>query len=150
MSMKNFCLVLVLLAIFISPVWAQSRSNSGEEDSLYAFLEGTYHLIGRLPDSYKTYTGKVVLTKMDDALQVVRVINGKEIKAVGKIETATADKTKVLRIRFTDAKKNYEATYLINSDLDNYARLSGYLYVIQGGTKAPGLEALFIDYHPLK
>ena len=42
--------------------------------------------------------------------------------------------------------RHYEATYFFNSDLDNYARLLGYLYVIQGGTKEPGLEALFIDH----
>jgi len=150
MNMKNFCLVLVLLAISLSTVWARGPENNSEEDSLYAFLEGTYYLIGRLPDSTKTYSGKVVLKKTDDAFQVTRVINGKKIKGFGKLEAATADKTKVLRIRFIDENKNYEATYLINSDLDNYARLSGYLYVIQGGTKVPGLEALFIDHQALK
>lgn len=148
--MKSFCLVLVLLAFFISSAGAHGPENSSDEESLYAFLEGTYHLIGRLPDSKETYSGKVVLKKTDDALQVTRVIEGKEIKGVGKIEAATADKVKVLRIRFIDENKNYEATYLINSDLDNYARLSGYLYLMKGGTKLPGLEALFIDYHTLK
>ena len=149
--MKFFYLLLALLAISTSAVWAQGPGNSSEEDSLCAaFLEGTYHLIGRLPDSKETYSGKVVFKKTDDALQVTRVINGKEIKGVGKIEAATADKIKVLRIRFIDENKNYEATYLINSDLDNYARLSGYLYLIQGDTKVPGLEALFIDHQALK
>lgn len=148
--MKFFCLLLALLAISTSAVWAHCPGNSSEEDSLYAFLEGMYHLIGRLPDSKETYSGKVVLKKTDDVLQVTRVINGKEIKGVGKLEAATADKIKVLRIRFIDESKRYEATYLINSDLDNYARLSGYLYVIQGGTKEPGLEALFIDHQALK
>jgi len=128
--MKSFCLVLVLHAFFISSAGAHGLENSSEEDSLYAFLEGTYHLIGRLPDSKETYSGKVVFKKTDGALQVTRVINGKEIKVVGKIEAVTADKIKVLRIRFIDENKNYEATYLINSDLDNYARLSGYLYLI--------------------
>ena len=46
--------------------------------------------------------------------------------------------------------RHYEATYFFNSDLDNYARLLGYLYVIQGGTKEPGLEALFIDHQTLR
>ena len=149
--MKSFCLVLALLAISISAVWAQGSENSTEEDSLYSFLEGTYHLIGRFPDSKGTYSGKVVLNKNDDALQVTRVIKGKEIKGVGKIKAATADKIKILRIRFIDENKRYEATYLINSDLDNCARLSGYLYVIPDGTKAPpGLEALFIDHQALQ
>jgi hypothetical protein len=148
--MKFFCLLLALLTIAISTVWAQGLGNSSAEDSLYAFLEGTYHLIGRLPDSKETYSGKVVLKKIDNALQVTRVINGKEIKGVGKLEAATADKIKVLRIVFIDESKRYEATYLINSDLDNYARLSGYLYLIQDGTKVPGLEVLFIDHQALK
>ena len=148
--MKFFCLLLALLAISISAVWAQGPGNSREEDSLYSFLEGTYHLIGRLPDSKETYSGKVVIKKTDDAFQITRVINGKEIKGVGKLEAATADKIKVLRIRFIDESKRYEATYLVNSDLDNYARLSGYLYLIQGGTKVPGLETLFIDHQALK
>ena len=126
--MKFFCLLLALLAISISAVWAQGLGNSSEEDSLYSFLEGTYHLIGRLPDSKETYSGKVVLKKTDDVFQITRVINGKEIKGVGKLEAATADKIKVLRIRFIDESKRYEATCLVNSDLDNYARLSDYLY----------------------
>lgn len=155
MNRKFLYLVLTLLAISLSAVWAHgpensSPENSSEEDSLYAFLEGTYHLIGRLPDSVKKYFGKVVLKKTDDALQVARVINRKEIKGVGKIEAATADEIKVLRIRFIDENKNYEVTYLINSDLDNYARLSGYLYLVKGGAKEPGLEALFIDHQALK
>lgn len=126
MNRKFLYLVLTLLAISLSAVWAHGPENSSEEDSLYAFLEGTYHLIGRLPDSVKKYFGKVVLKKTDDALQVARVINRKEIKGVGKIEAATADEIKVLRIRFIDENKNYEVTYLINSDVDNYAPLSGY------------------------
>jgi len=46
-----------------------------------------------------------------------------------------------------EENKSYEATYLIDSDLDNYGRLTGYLYIKGTETKKPGLEALFID-HP--
>ncbi|WAC08443.1 MAG: hypothetical protein OS130_04415 [Thermodesulfobacteriota bacterium] len=150
MNRKIFYLVLVLPAVFLSPVWAQCPGKSAEEDSLYEFLQGTYHLIGRLPDSSTTYTGKVTFTKTDNGLQVRRTIDGKAIEGAGKIETATADKIKVLRVRFINQNKSYELTYLINSDLDNHARLSGYLYLIPGGTKVPGLEALFIDPQAFK
>jgi hypothetical protein len=139
--------VIALILITFSSAWALDRPKSDEDDFLYEFLEGSYHLIGRLPDSNKTYSGRVVLKKMGDKLEVVRMIEGKEIKGIGKIETATADKIKVLRIRFREENKSYEATYLIDSDLDNYGRLTGYLYIKGKETKKPGLEALFLDYH---
>jgi hypothetical protein len=109
MNMKKFCLAFALLAISTSAIWAHGSESSGEEEALYAFLGGTHHLIGRLPDSNKTDSGKVLLKKTDDALQVTRVINGKEIKRLGKIEAATADKIKALRIRFIDENMHYEA-----------------------------------------
>jgi hypothetical protein len=150
LDMKIYYSVITLILITISTAWAQGHGNSDEIDFLYGFLEGSYHLIGRLPDSNTTYTGKVVLRKRDEKLEVICMIEGKEIRGVGRIETVTADKIKVLRIQYTDENKSYEATYLIDSDLDNYARLTGYLYLKQGGTKIPGLEALFIDHQALE
>ena len=147
--MKIYYLAINLISITISSVWADNHNNSGEIDFLYGFLEGPYDLIGRLPDSNITYTGKMVLRKTDGKLEVIRRIEGKEIKCVGNIEMATADKIKVLRIRFVDENKNYEATYLIDSDFNNYGRLTGYLYLKGDGTKNPGLEALFIDHQAI-
>ncbi len=72
-------------------------------------------------------------------------MGGRGVKGIGKIETVTSDKTKVLRVRFRSQGKDYEATYLIGSDLDNYGRLTGYVYFKDGETKTPGLEALFIE-----
>ena len=141
-NMKRCYLVIIPLVFLCSFTWAETKNN--DIDFLYNFLEGSYELIGRFPDSNMTYTGKVVLKKSGDYLEVIRTIKNKVIKGTGKIETATADKIKVLRIRFIDENKNYEGTYLIHSDLDNYARLTGYLYLKEGGTKEPGLEALFI------
>ncbi|MBW2094575.1 MAG: hypothetical protein JRI80_06770 [Deltaproteobacteria bacterium] len=150
--------VLLMLPLFIIPmiwisslpqltpsVWAVEQGRGGEVDFLYGFLQGQYSLVGESPESKKTYAGKVILRKSAEGLEVIRKIKGKEIRGTGKIETATADRIKVLRVRFVEGGKNYEATYLIHSDLDNYARLTGYLYLKEGGTTKPGLEALFID-----
>ena len=146
---KESRLVRVIM-IASSAAWAQGHGNSDEIEFLYGFLEGPYYLIGRLPDSHKTYTGKVVLTRRDDHLEVIRRIEGKEIRGVGTIVTATPDKIKILRIRFTEENTSYEASYCIDSDLDNYGRLTGYLYLQEGGTRIPGLEALFIDHQTLE
>jgi hypothetical protein len=146
--MKIQYVVIVAVVCLSCPAWAKDVGSKSE--FLYEFLHGTYELIGRVPDSNKTYTGKVVLRKSGDYFEVIRRIEGKEIKGTGKIETATADKIKVLRVRFVDGNKSYEATYLIGSDLANYGRLTGYLYLKEGGTKVPGLEALFIGHQALE
>jgi hypothetical protein len=92
----------------------------------------------------------VVLRRTGKKLVITRRIEGKEIKGIGKIETATADEIKVLQIRFTEEDKSFEAIYLIDSDLDNYGRLTGYLWLKGKETKDPGLEALFIDHKSLQ
>jgi len=88
---------------------------------------------------------KVEFKLSGNQLEVVRLIGKHRVKGIGRIETATPDKIKVLRVHFRSKDKDYEATYLIGSDLDNHGRLTGYVYLKGGGTKAPGLEALFIE-----
>lgn len=57
--------------------------------------------------------------------------------------------TQVLRMRFRSGNSSFEGTYLFHSDLDNYARITGYLYKVDPktgvpvNTKNPGLETLF-------
>jgi hypothetical protein len=135
-------LIVPFLLIGVSGLWAQDA----EVEFLYTFLQGTYQVVGRWPDSHEAYTGTVVIKSEGDHLQVLRSINGEEVKGIGRIATATADKIKVLMVEFSQHRRRYEATYIIDSDLDNYARLTGYLFLKTGETKRPGLEALFIDH----
>ena len=139
--------VLAIILLFVAGTASLAENDT---DFLYDFLKGSYELVGRWPDSNETYSGKIVLEKDREYFRVVRLINGKKITGVGKIETATSDKVKVLRIRFKQDEREYEGTYLIGSDLENYGRLTGYLYLKNGKTKNPGLEAFFIFFDALR
>ena len=123
-----------------------SQESDNEISFLYDFLKGTYELIGRYPDSNETYTGRVEFKKSDDGLKVIRSVDGAETEGTGKIETATADSINVLCVRFSEDENDYEISYLISSDLDNYARLTGYFYLRTGDTRKPGIEALFAGH----
>ncbi len=148
MKVRFYYFVVILLAFFMSTTAWSGEKNIGKTDNeidfLYDFLEGEYLLIGKLPDSNKTYSGKVTVKRSPKGLEVVRYVENKKIMGLGRIEYATADKRNVLRVRFKDERREYEATYVICSDLDNYARLTGYLYHKNKGTKVPGLEAWFV------
>lgn len=148
MKLKN--LVIIIAIFFVSNACAQVSVEAQENEFLYGFLKGPYQVIGRFPDSSKTYTGTVVFKNEYDHFEIIRIIEGNMIKGTGKIETATAEKTKVLRVHFVERNKHYEITYIIHSDLDNYGRLTGYLYLKKGQTKIPGLEALFTDYQAIE
>ena len=131
----------LLLSILFSQLSAQKHTDKNE--FLKDFLQGSYEVIGRYPDSNALYSGTVTIQLSDSSLKVIRIINGVETDGQGMIETATADKRTVLRVCFILDKIEFEATYLIESDLDNYARLTGYVYIKSGATKKPGIEALF-------
>jgi len=109
-------------------------------------VQGKYLLVGKAVDSDDTYHGKIEISSNDNELVVSRSINNKTIYGKAEIEPALGGDTKVLRIRFTQDKVNYEQTCMVSSDLDNYARISCYLYEPNVRTKQPGLEVLFNDH----
>ncbi len=113
------------------------------------FLAGSYDVVGRYPESERTYAGTMTIalpTTETETLSVTRVINGITRQGIGALAT-TADAAVVLRVQFEEGGETLEATYLIGSDLDNYARLTGYVYAKSGGTILPGIEALFHDHY---
>ena len=132
-------IVMAICFLGVAPAWAQDE----ETRDLVAFLEGAYQVIGQWPDSNQTYQGIVVIKNRGDHVDLLRTIDGRTVQAIGRISKATADKITVLSVTFARQDRTYEATYLINADLDNYARLTGYVYLQSGKTQAPGLEAMF-------
>ncbi len=134
--MKRFWLILIIPFVLLAE----------DSNSTLQFLAGDYTLIGKQPNSNTTYSGTISLVFQEDkkVLAFTRTINGKKIKGIAKIEKALGGEAEVLRLRFTENKSEYEGTFLWRSDLDNYGRLSGYIYLKNGSTKTPGLEAYFI------
>lgn len=88
----------------------------------------SYKLVGKEADSDKTFLGKVVLKKRGTKLDVVRLIDGARIRGIGWIDFVTADRIKILRMRFHTSKGQFEGAYMFCSDLDNFARITGYFF----------------------
>jgi len=132
-----------VLLMFLHPnAYAQKTEN----DLLYDFLVGNYTVVGKYPETNDTYTGLISFTRQNDSLKMTRHIQGKTIVGKAWIEEVLADKIKVLRAGFEENGRKYEITYMIDSDLDNYARLTGLVYFKSEKTREPGLEALFITH----
>jgi hypothetical protein len=112
------------------------------------FIAGSYEIVGRRPDSAVTYAGRMEIVIEEGAalLSITRTIGETVSGGTGSLEKTSADGVEVLRIHFEENGITYEATYLLGGDLDNYARLSGYVYKKAGGTQVPGIEALFSDH----
>ncbi len=142
-------ILLPLLCLFSLPTIA--NNNSDITEGLSHFILGQYQLIGKKIDSQDTYVGQLIISAKDTnsenvELIITRIIDGKTTHGSAAIETTMHSESTVLRMRFTNDDINYENTCLIRGDLDNYARISCYLYQPNVRTDDPGLEALFIDH----
>lgn len=124
-----------------------NTSNAQNDFPPEGFMDGSYVVIGRLPDSNQTYQGTIGVTSSNQVLSMTRVMNGQKSIALGKFETTTDD-ARVLKISFESKGKKYEESCLVSSDLDNYARVTCYVY--QQATKKVGLETWFSDHGQLE
>ena len=118
-------------------------------DFLTSFLNGQYVIIGKKADSDSTYYGTLSVKSDKDKIIIIRNIDNIIINGSAKIDSVTADQIPVLRIWFNENNLDYEGTFLISSDLDNYGRLTGYIYLKDHSTQNVGLEAWFADFGQL-
>lgn len=138
----------IVISVSLTAIGAEPQRKTFDAESTAGFLVGDYLLVGKKPDSEVTYSGRVVLKQRGDKFDVIRTINGQTVHGTASFETATPDRIPVLRMRFLFGGEAYQATYLWQGDLDNYARLTGYVYSpIKNKTKLPGLEVLFPSAH---
>jgi hypothetical protein len=139
--MKKINILLISLICTIALV-----AQDDDESNLMGFIVGEYSIIGKHVENDKTYFGTMKINLEDSKFIISRKIGNKTIKADGRLKKTGPDKIEVFVISFTENKVLYEITYLIDTDFDNYGRLSGYRYYKDKNTEKPGLEALFINH----
>ena len=142
-ALGRFMRRLIILSFFITPFL---NAQEFRADVMERLIQGNFILIGKSIDSENTYSGEMSITKNESGIEITRIISGKEIKGTAAIEYATPDKVPVLRFRFKEDNKKNEATCMVGSDLDNFARMTCHVYFPGIKTSKPGFEALFINY----
>ena len=133
------------IAILFGALPGDAASDCGKPpdvDFLLGFLAGEYRVVGQMPDGGGAYVGRIELKPKTATFELSRDIAGVTTKGTAFIETA-GEGCPVLRIQFSLGAVDYEGTFQWRSDLDNYARMTGYIYRRNGETKSPGLEAWF-------
>ncbi len=122
-----------------------------EESPHWSFVPGRYQLIGRHPDSLRTYTGTARIERIGKKLRLSREIDGRKSQLFGVVRRADPGEATVLAFKW-DEKGPMEMVCLIGSDLDNYARLTCHWGKAGNPHKQPGMEAYFAQepWEPLK
>lgn len=126
------------LGTLLASAWLQA-ADPADPHVYYSLVPGQFMLIGKEPDGGPTYSGTAVIRFENQALTLVRTIDGKTTTATGKVERATMAEADVLRFSWP----GHDATCLVRGDLDNYSRLSCYWTRDGVDHKEPGLEAYF-------
>lgn len=149
--MRTFLVILAFVCTAVSDsAAAEPPKRPYDLGHVASFVAGEYVLIGRKPESDATYAGRITLREHANGLEFSRTVAGETQSGSVVFDTKAGESGRpVLRIRFSMDGQRYEATYLWHSDLSNFARLNGYVYLPGGKTKFPGLEALFplVDYN---
>jgi len=123
---------------------AFAHDDDDGHEFLAGFLEGEYTLVGKAIDSDNAVIGTVVLEQHRKEIKGHRLIGGELAELSGTIvHPKCCESTHSLVLIFTSAGRTFEGHYLWSSDLDNYARISGFVYELGSRTNSPGMEVLF-------
>ncbi len=138
------CISLLCTHFCLVPLLAQEED---ELASTLGFLTGDYILIGRKISSDETYTGRIrfFYNEKGRCLDMKRTIAGHTVTGTARMELVLGGDAQVLRLSFREKGIEYEGTFLWRGDLDNFGRLSGFIYIKGTQPDKPGLEAYFID-----
>ena len=134
------CLPVLIVLLFSG----QAFSAELDEPLQWGFVPGNYQLIGRHPDSLRTYTGTARIEHIGKQLRLTRKIDGVVTQVYGVARRANPGEAWVLSFQWKE-QHSMEMVCLIGSDLDNYARLTCYWGKAGNPHKQPGLEAYFVQ-----
>ena len=139
------------MALFLAALALPAAAAEQDESPHWSFVPGRYQLVGRHPDSLRTYTGTARIERVEAKLQLTRHIDGKTSRIFGVVRRADPGEAYVLAFKWIE-KSPMEMICLIGSDLDNYARLTCHWGKAGNPHKQPGMEAYFAQepWEPLK
>jgi hypothetical protein len=133
-------LVVASLTHAINATPAQAQDT--EIDFLLGFVVGDYVLIGRESNNGSPYNGVARIERTSDGLIIRRRIGDESILGTGTVKASISGESILLQFHDAGAEPR-QTTCLIQSDLDNYARLTC-LWTGEGAPVVePGLEAYF-------
>ena len=136
--MKAFIAIALLLFTNIN-IFSQETEDAFLKD----FLVGEFTIIGKKIESTETYTGSMIIENIKGKFKITRQIGDKKIICEAAIKEVLSGEIKVFIVYYTENKIDYEISYMIDTDFDNYPRLSGYFYKKGTYPKNPGLETAF-------
>jgi hypothetical protein len=117
-------------------------ADDDDEPLQWSFVPGRYQLIGRHPDSQRTYAGTARIDRVGKEIRLSREISGKRSEMFGVVRRADPGEAYVLHFKWGRTHP-MEMVCLIGSDLDNYARLTCHWGRKGNPHRQPGIEAYF-------
>jgi hypothetical protein len=130
--------IALLTGTFLLPAYGMEADEPFQWD----FVTGRFQLIGRYPDSLRTYTGTARIERVAKKLRLTRDIAGKRTQVYGGIRLADPGEAYVLSFEWNE-KATMNMVCLIGSDLDNYPRLTCHWGNKGNPHTQPGMEAYF-------
>lgn len=116
---------------------------SDEEPVQWQLAPGRYRLVGQRPDGGRTYAGTARIERVGQRLRLTRRIGGASQTIWGGVRRADPGEAWVLAFSWNAAAKPHEMVCLVDTDLDNYGRLSCHWGRAGNPHRQPGMEAYF-------
>ncbi len=140
--MKLFRFTFFLYIAILLPGLVRAETSHERSAPPLEFFVGGYEILGKDLQSGRTYSGTITMVKKNGKLEVQKRVNGKVSVGYAMI-VRVIDDIPALRIDFTKNDRKLSATYQLDVDWNNYARLTGYLVTGNSPRETVAIEALF-------